>query len=142
MRKLAFAFLLCCSTVLAQTPPAPDSAQRTIDMTTVIVDIAGKPVIDTTRATPDDPNCTKCGPLTLGTVVAASLLAERKEETNLSTVDKAKRGALAVKVMDNKAAVLTSAQIAEILKLMSIWSTLVVTRAVPLLDPNIDLSTK
>lgn len=133
---------LVVAALIASAPAFADTPVRTIDMTTVITDMHGKAIPDATQATADDSKCDKCGPLTLGTVVATALLADRKDEPNLATVDKAKRGALAVRILDDRAAVLTATQIAEVVRLLNIWSGLVVARAVPLLDPNIDLSDK
>jgi hypothetical protein len=137
IRAIILAALFAAAPAFADPPAA-----RTIDMTAVITDMHGKPIPDASQAAADDPKCDKCGPLTLGTVVASALLAERKDEPNLSTLDKAKRGALAVRVLDDKAAVLTTTQIAEIVRLLNIWSGLVIARAIPLLDPNIDLNEK
>lgn len=138
MKRLVLATLLLSTPVMAAEVPAP----RTIDMTTVITDIHGKPIPDGSQITSDDPRCEKCTPLTLGTVVASSLLADRKDEPNLSTVDKAKRGTLAMRLIDDKEAVLTPPQITEIERLMTIWTPLVVARALPMIDPATDISGK
>lgn len=120
------------------TPPGP----HPIDMTQVLTGPDGKPMTDSTKVTPEDPKCEKCGPMTLGTVVSMALLLDRKEDAQMDPVAKAKRGALGLAVLDNKAMVLTAAQIADITKLMSVWPPLVLARALPLLDPNLDLSPK
>lgn len=130
--------LLFCAPAFATEAPAA----RTIDMTTVITDLHGKPVPDGTQVTPDDPKCEKCAPLTLGTVIANALLADRRDEPNLSAIDKAKRGVLAMRIVDDTAAVLTAPQVSEIERLLNIWSPLVVARALPLIDPATDLSPK
>lgn len=113
---------------------------RTIDMTTVLTDQKGRPIPDATMATAEDPACGKCGPLTLGAAVATALLTDRKDEPNLSSLDKAKRATLALRVVDNKAATLTAKETADIVRLMNIWGSIVVVRALPVLDPNLDLS--
>lgn len=133
---------LILAALLLSVPAFAAEAPRTIDMTTVITDLHGKPLPDGSKATADDPKCEKCAPLTLGTVVASALLAERKDEPNLSTVDKAKRGVLAMRIVDDKAAVLTAPQVSEIERLLNAWSLLVVARALPLIDPATDLSGK
>jgi hypothetical protein len=120
--------------------PAP--GPRPIDMTQVLIGPDGKPMTDTTKITADDPKCEKCGPMTLGTVVSMALLLDRKEDAQMDPVAKAKRGALGLAVIDNKAMVLNASQIAEITKLMSVWPPLVLARALPMLDPNLDLATK
>lgn len=132
------AFLALAAPVFAAEALPP----RTIDMTTPITDLHGKPLPDGSQATQDDPKCEKCTALTLGTVVASALLAERKDEPNLSAVDKAKRGVLAMRIVDDKAAVLTAPQVSEIERLLTVWSPLVVARALPLIDPATDLSGK
>lgn len=119
--------------------PAFAADPRTIDMTTVIVDLRGKPIIDGGQATPEDPRCEKCEPLTLGVVVSTALLSERKDEPNLSSIEKGRRGLLAMRVADDKAAVLTSAQISEIIRLLNVWAPLVVARVIPMLDPAVDI---
>ena len=134
MKRLIVALLILASPAFAEEP-------RTIDMTVVLKDAAGKPIADMTQSTPEDPQCAKCCHLTLGRAAATALLVERqKEEPNLAAVDKAKRGALALYITDNPAAKLTAAQIAEIVRLMNIWPPLIVVRSIPLLDPNIDLT--
>lgn len=136
MKRIFFALSLLA------TPAFAAEAPRTIDMTTVITDLHGKPLPDGTQVTADDPQCTKCSPLTLGVVVASALLADRKDEPNLSAIDKAKRGALALRILNEKAAVLTATQASEITRLLTVWTPLVVARALPLIDPATDISGK
>ena len=138
MRALILAALLILPLAAkAQTAPSP----RTVDMTTVLTDLHGKPIPDGTQATIADPQCAKCGPLTLGTAVALALLTDRgRDEPGLSAIDKAKRGVLAMRLLDASAAVLTAAEAAEIIKLSSILSPMVEMRLVPLIDPAVDLT--
>jgi hypothetical protein len=137
MIRLALAAMLAFPlAAFAVDPPAP----RTIDMTAVLVDQKGKPIPDPTMATPDDPACAKCTPLTLGAAVATALLTERKDEQGLSTLDKAKRATLALRLLDSKAATLTAKETADIVRLMNVWGGIVVVRALPILDPNLDLT--
>lgn len=132
--RLVILFLSCAFAASALADPRP------IDMTTVLMGPDGVPLKDGAMGAADDPTCSRCGPLTLGRVVATALLTDRKDETGLSTLDKAKRGALALRLLDDKAAVLTSAQITEIVRLLNLWAPVVVARALPLLDPNLDLT--
>jgi hypothetical protein len=104
-----------------------------------MIDAFGKTIPDGSQAKTDDPKCEKCAPLTLGTVVATALLSDRKDETGMSALDKAKRGALAMRMLDNKAAVLTPAQVVEIEKLLTVWPTIIITRALPMIDPTVKL---
>ena len=132
--------LLCFFLLMPVSAWAADPAPRPIDMTAVLMGADGKPMVDTTRVTPDDPKCERCGSLTLGTVVSMALLVDRKEDTTMDPVAKARRGILALSIMNNKTAVLTASQVAEITKLMSVWPPLVLARALPLLDPNLNLA--
>lgn len=133
MRRLILAFSLFATPALA-APPA------TIDMTAPILDQHGKPAPDTSQVTPDDPKCEKCGPLTLGTVVSTALLTDRgRDEPNLSSIEKARRGVLALRVLDNNAAALNAKELADVVRLVAIWPPLICARAVPMLDPNQDI---
>lgn len=129
-------------------------APRTIDMTTIITDMHGRAIPDGSQAIPligvdgkpvigpdakPETDCSKCGPLTLGTVVASALFTDRKDEPYLPSLDKGKRGALALRIVDDKAVVLTATQVAEIIRLLGIWSPLIVARALPLIDPATDI---
>jgi hypothetical protein len=134
---------IACLTALPALAATPDAARpdghHTIDMMTVMTDIHGKPIIDFSQVTPADPKCEKCGPLTLGTVVASALLTDKPAgpgQLTMSAIDKAKHGILAMQLLDNKAAVLSAAEASEIIALLNVWSPLVVARAVPLIDPN------
>lgn len=127
---------------LLVVPALAAEAPRTIDMTTVITDLHGKPIPDGTQVTSADPKCENCTALTLGMVAATALLAERKDEPNLSAIDKAKRGVLAMKIVDDKAVVLTAPQVSEIERLLNVWPPLIVAKALPLIDPATDLSGK
>lgn len=133
MRRLIFALSLLSAPALAAAPSP-------VDMTTVILDQRGKPIPDTSQATPEDPKCEKCSPLTLGTVVATALLTDRGQtEPNLSAIEKAKRGVLALKVLDGKDVTLNAKETADVVRLLSIWPPLITARAIPLIDPNQDI---
>lgn len=136
MKRLILTSLLLTAPALAAESP------RTIDMTTVITDLRGKPIPDGTQVTSADPKCDNCTALTLGMVAATALLADRKDEPNLTAVDKAKRGVLAMKILGDKAAVLTAPQVSEIERLLNVWPPLIVAKALPLIDPATDLSGK
>lgn len=131
--------LLFATPALAQTPKPPVP----VDMTTVLTDLKGAPIPDGSQAATNaecKQDFQKCPPLTLGTVIASALLMDRKDEPNLSTIDKAKRGYLAKEVLDNKAVVLSPAQVTEIEKLLSVWSPLIINDALPLIDPTVKLA--
>ncbi len=134
--------IVIISAVATQLPALTHAEPRTIDMTVVLLDQNGKPIPDATKVTPEDPSCSKCPPLTLGTAVATALLADHKEEATLSSIDKAKRATLALRLLDNKTAMLTAKETADIIRLLNVWGSIVVVRVVPALDPNLDLSDK
>jgi hypothetical protein len=136
--------IVTASLLLASPASSPAAgaaeAPRTVDMTQVVLDQKGDPVPDATQQTPDDPRCTKCGPLTLGAAIAVVLLIDHKDEPNINSLEKAKRAALATKILGNKEAVLTPQQVTEITKLMNIWTPIVISRVLPAIDPTVDLS--
>jgi len=131
--------IVLTAAILLAALPAMAQAPRAIDMTIVLPDLHGKPLIDYAQRTADDPDCKKCGGLTLGEVVATALLTERKDEPNVTAVEKAKRGALAIKLVNNPAAVLTAAETSEIIPLLNVWMPLVVADAIAILDPALDI---
>lgn len=141
MKRIAFitAALLASAPVVAfADPPKP----RTIDMSTVITDLHGKPVPDTSQATKEDPNCAKCAPLTLGELCATGLLTPSDSNKNLSAIEKAKRGALALKLANAHQVALTAAEVTEIMDAIKYMPPMLMVRAVPLLDPAVDLNDK
>ena len=107
-------------------------------MTTGLLDAKGKPLPNPSGQTSEDPRCTKCDPLRLGDVVAYALFADgpRQDRVPLSSIEKARRGALALRVMDDPKAKLTAADLDMIVKSLDVWAPLVVVRAIALLDPN------
>lgn len=136
MRKMLLAAVLCAvSTAVLAEPPK----FRTIDMTTVMTDLRGHPIPDMSQATAADPQCLKCDSMTLGFVVATGLLTPGEDDARLSAVEKAKRAALGLRLLDQRAAVLTATESAEILKAMRGLPALYLLRAVPLIDPAADL---
>lgn len=135
MKLTPFLFALALLTPTLAAAEAP----RVIDMTSTLLDLKGQPIKDMTKATKEDPQCAKCGPLTLGVAVGLALTTPRQEE-HLSALDSAKRGALALRIYGEKSVTLTADQISMIIKLMDIWGPLITARAVPMLDPAQDLT--
>lgn len=122
---------------VSQATMAEPPAGRTIDMTVVLLDQNSKPIPDQSQATVADPRCEKCAPLTLGAAVAFALLSDHRDERPIpDALEKARRGALALSLLDNKSATLSADKTAKIIKLMDIWGPIVIVRAVPLLDPD------
>jgi hypothetical protein len=131
MREHVIPFLLLAflaGPAFADAPPA-----RAIDMTVVLTDIQGGPVWDRPQS---EPGARK---VTLGYAIATALLADHQGEQNLGAVEKAKRAALALRIVDEKAAVLTATEAADIVRLSNVLSAIVVLRVVQAVDPATDL---
>jgi hypothetical protein len=121
------AALLLASPVLAQSvPPAKDAkadpfVQKTYDMTTPILgtdDVAMRDAFDN-KDPKGDPNCDKCGPLTVGVVISqAEFGMPSDEEKKMAPTALASliywRGALATRVRNDRAATLTSDELNDI----------------------------
>ena len=118
----------------------PAFAAAPLDMTAVLIDDTNKPIPDTTFITNEDPACTKCPPLTLGTAAYHALFAMTQEEQRSGSVtaeQKWQRAVLAVRIKDDKAATLTAEEIALIKsRIGTTYGGMVVLRAYALLDPT------
>jgi hypothetical protein len=127
---------LLATPALAETAPQ-QKAPASVDMTTLLHDMTGKPFPDPTAATPADPGCAKCGPLTLGTAIAVSLCGSQPgdlpSETSLA---KAVRCTLGMSLMGNTKAVVTASQVVTIEGHLGNWSPGVIARIIPLIDPS------
>jgi hypothetical protein len=134
---LAASLLLPIAAHAQAVPPQPP---HTTDMTVVLLDLHGKPFPDPQFATKEDPQCEKCAHLTLGSAVATALCTDRRDEPALGAVEKAKRCALGLRLMTETKAALTAKEVADIEHVMSLWGGAVDAYALPLLDPNLDLS--
>jgi hypothetical protein len=140
-------FLLCIGTSIAQEPvkdPAPiDQGKHrvmgayTINMTQVLVDENGRPIKDEYMQEPDDPQCLKCRPLTLGAAVAHALFAALPSEKDVSGEQKFSRGTLALRIENDPTAKLTASEVTVIKDLVGkLYSSIIITRVFPLIDPN------
>lgn len=136
---MRLAFVFCAFLAL---PALADEAKRGIDMTIVMTDVHGKAIPDVSMATKEDPTCTQCPALTLGEAIAVALLSEHPEERSLDAVEKARRGLLAQRIIDGAVKSLDASQRAKIIKMMSIWGPIVSAKALPLIDPDLDLTDK
>jgi hypothetical protein len=138
------AFVLVASALITSVAFADPG--YTIDMTTVLHEESGKPIKDPSDNTatvlgPDgkpalvDPDCSKCPPLTLGSVCAVALGAA---DPSASGTDLWARGALAARIKTDKAATLTAAEVTLLEKLLPkrFPVPIVIMQAFPLLDPN------
>jgi hypothetical protein len=133
------AILLAPFAVAAQPASDPVSPPRVIDMTVVLMDLHGKPLMEQ-AATAEDPKCEKCTPLTLGSAVSAALLTPRREDQGGSGFDAGKRLWLAEHLQNNKAATLTQAQGDMIVSRAGSLPPIIAGRLVQLIDPAVDLS--
>jgi len=156
MRFCLLILLLSTSLACAQPPPAKDSAgnttvgiapidqsryriygEATIDMTQVLVDENGMPVKDQFMQGPDDPQCLKCKPLTLGAAIAHALFAALPSEKDISGEQKFARGNLALRIEHDPHAKLTASEITVVKDLVGkLYSAIIISRVYPVLDPN------
>jgi hypothetical protein len=142
MRKLLFvATLLAPIAVNAQTAPPPKP--HTINMTTILKDENGRPLIDQfeavtdTTKNPPSSDCSKCGPLTIGHAIYHSLLASLPQEQSVTAEQRWARGMLAERVKDSTDATLTANEVTVIKKVVGeLYGTNVLLQIYPLLDPN------
>ncbi len=65
--------------------PALAHAQTAVDMTQQILDEHKKPVVNLWERTDEDPDCKKCGYLTLGYAIHRALIDQYKEEDHTLT---------------------------------------------------------
>jgi hypothetical protein len=138
MRTITLIVALCIAipTAMAQTKaPSP----YTIDMTVRLLDIAGQPITDPSQMTAADPQCAKCGPLTLGAAIATSLCTERREDASETALSKAQRCSLGMRKMHDAEAKLTIEELTTIKGHLGSWGPLVLARIIPLIDPNENL---
>ncbi len=139
MRSLIFAAALVLLPIAALAQAASMPA-HTVDMTTPLHDVDGKPLKDPAAHDPDDPTCAKCPPLTVGDVVARALFNVPGSDDPHAKADPQKlwaRGALAMRIQKDKTAVLTAPEIAMIEELVGRGypSPLLIMQVFPLLDP-------
>lgn len=131
MRLIAI-LALCLLPIATRADPAP----RPIDMTVTMLDERGAPMKDPFQLTRDDPECAKCGPLTLGHAIAHALFYPEKGDA-LTGDQKWARGVLAQRVRDDKASELSSEEVTVIKKaLAQVFGGIVLVQAYPMLDPN------
>lgn len=111
-------------------------APREIDLTVVLANYRGESIKDTTTAEPDDKDCSRCSPLTLGHAAAYALSTPFSDEA-VTPEQKFARGALAMRVMNATTARLTAEEISVIKRCIGkAYPPMVIVRAFPLLDPN------
>ena len=143
MRNARQALRLACvfgAALLAGFPAqAGEGKRHAVDMTAVMLDDNGRPAADfSAREEKDeaDPLCRKCPRLTLGRAVAQALFAAFPEDRDTAE-QKWARAALAQRVRNDPAAVLTAEEIAVVKKqLGKAFGGVLLMQAYPLLDPN------
>ena len=132
----AFVVLMLGGSAIAQVAP-----QRAIDMTAELHDEFGRAIKDPRDRAADDAKCDKCPPMTLGHFVSNILFNVPDSDDPHAKPNAEKmwaRGILAMKIRDDKAAVLTADQITDIKALVARGAPtpLFIMQVFPLLDPN------
>jgi hypothetical protein len=127
------------------------------DYSAVLTDLRGDPIVDEFTHGPRDPEtgkfvparaCTKieyakdpsnCEALTLGGAAANALLVNDPDNPNLDEKEKRRRGNLADRLFRGGNIDLDPKDVVLIQRMISkVYGNLVIMRALPLLDPNID----
>lgn len=106
-----------------------------IDMTAILLDDKGNPILDPFEADPKDPQKI-LPPLTLGSAIAHALFAAFPDEQNLGWEAKFTRGMMAERLRNNPEVELTAEELTVIKRLLGkLYGVAIVMRAIPLLDP-------
>lgn len=102
--RLAIVLSLVLIPALADAQKAPDPAPQTGNMTLVLHDPSGHPKPDFTSrdqaGAAADPACSKCAPLTIGSLLAQCLNAPFESERNLDFGQRFARAKLADRIKD------------------------------------------
>ena len=127
-------FLLLVYLFSSISAHAADPA-RPIDMTQVLVDADGKPIVDPFQMTKDDPECLKCGHLTLGRAIEHALFAALPDDKTPAE-QKWARGVLAEKIKEDPHATLTAEELVVVKRVVGeVYSARLLVAMYPLLDP-------
>jgi hypothetical protein len=119
---------------------ADEAKPWTVDMTAALTDENGANIKDEWLRARDEKDCSKCPDLTLGAAVAHSLFYVTPEEREVTGEQKWAWSALAVRIKTDPAAKLTHAEAALIYqRLGKLYSGIVLLRAMPLIDPNLEV---
>jgi hypothetical protein len=138
--RLVFPAAIGAALVLAAFARAEEPKPWTVDMTTVLTDENGAIVKDEWLRPRDEKDCSKCPDLTLGAAVAHALFYVSPDEHEVTGEQKWAWSALAVRIKSDSAAKLTHAEAALIYqRLGRLYSGIVLLRAMPLIDPNLDV---
>lgn len=115
---------------------APASAAG-IDFSHVLVDETGNPAKDLFSQKKDDQECDRCPVLTLGLAAAHALMMQMPDERDLDPLQKWARGALAMRLHNDKEDSLLAEEIATIKKQIGkVYGPVIIMQAFPLLDPS------
>lgn len=119
-------------------PPTAAHPPGEIDMTHVLVDDNGKPVIDLLMRDQGDPDCKLCGSLTLGAAIAHALTWTSEEDKNLTWEQRFARGFLAKKIRNDPKAKLSAGEVSVIERLLSrLYGAQILEQAISILDPGL-----
>lgn len=127
--------LLVSSSVAATEVPK----QFTLNLDATIKNELGVPLKDGSKASKEDPDCSKgtCGDLTVGRVIIQAFLSEEPRPTSPVTIEeKWHRGVLALSLAGKHSIALTLEDAATLRSLMKAWPPIVVAQIMPLIDPN------
>lgn len=108
------------------------------DMTKIIVGQDGKPVPDATGRAPDDKDCAKCPPLTIGAAVSLVLNGSYPDEASLGWQQRFDRSMLARRIINDPKAVLDGTEVGVIERLLGKagMNGTVLLQVVETIDPN------
>jgi hypothetical protein len=143
MKRLALALAFLATPAFAQ--PAAPTPPHTIDMTAVLMDDSGKPLVDGSRQEcRGDPDLTKIPEckMTAGRAIAIAMCNDRPDDRNEAALDKAKRCYLGRHLETKTDAVLTGPQISQIEGRLGAWPGNLLVQLIPLIDPAQSLEAK
>lgn len=118
--------------------PVAARAQHAADMTKILVDAGGRPIPDATGRAPDDKDCAKCPPLTIGAAVALALDASYPDEQNLGWQQRFDRAMLAQRIRNDPKAVLDATEVGVVERLIGKagMNGTVLLQVIEAIDPN------
>jgi hypothetical protein len=137
---IALAFLTSVA-ASAQTTTAQPAKPGTVDMTIVLKDEYGNPIKDNFGVdSAKDPRCEECKPLTAGHAISHSLfipLTDARGQDNETAEQKWANAALAMRIRDNPAAILSAAEVKRIEEhIGKTTGAIIIMQIFPLIDPN------
>ena len=131
MLKYLLATILFATPIISTADESPP-----IDMTAPLIQLNGQPFADPAQASKADPDCSKCGPLTLGSAIAEALCANSPDVQHEDALAKFRACSLGERLQNDKAAHLTAAEVTQIEARLGLWSPGVLVKIIPVIDPN------